>query len=972
MPNDLSHAHLILSATSYASDANIFGLRTLLLANPRVFYPELALRLLLTYLPESDEPGTYTSFVEELVQQEVTPQEHDARPDVGLVRELSSGEAQQRLRGLRLKYLRPAYIQSSADAVLRNAPSDPVVLFVIQRAHAIEKETGLLALVPSLVQPFLGRSSYLRVWYVSTVLPLLRFEHGYYQQDGPTLDLETFESFEGAAGVNVLMSRSTLASREGAASAETVGRDLRGTVGPWMYGSTQRKRRKLDSDPVQPQGKHGMAREQDPKAPLGKVEMSNEEENTQIVAHDQLEDWQHTFRWMVTTAADNFPLAVNAVEGWRGPSDVDLNDLDLSSVAPQDDQIQSQLHLQYCQAALATIYAAETDSLDAVRGAHRILMQVADMMGYPPPAELDTDLSLLPTLEQLIGEPAHPLDDYPQRFFHFKELLQSDQMLTMPTLQAFALLQCFVQSTFVLTHLGFTGSIAQIAKLCFYGDEADSIRLVQRLLHQQQAMRNLTDREWLQLRQQLLWLRDWNGGMQGSDSDASTNGIFRRLSRTALEQELLKAMGTATQFSLIRDVYISSGPEQAPLPQGDVEATLGRLFDSYYTAATNGNKTRGSLKKAADLLVTFQPAFRASTSFKCASALLSATHALSFYALTLEPGKPTVPSSIRNHPDPLNLISIALSQNPGSYTKLDDLIDIARNLVIANPHAFTSTLTSPYAYPGIDFVHNEHARVVHATRLVTGMAIDAALNEDDFETAYSYVVNRLSLKHVKSSLDEQQATNHTEPSDDTSWRAAYQSGRHRTTFSANGPYHERTRRLEQRMDLLSRALSLAPQQALSEILAAWRRCEEELLIMLQDEAAAEAEADELAEEQLQMGRGSSDLPGGFQSEEPALIQGQPKRKEIGRVSKADGEAPMGLFEVARGAAQAFGRMGQQGGRQPPSVAQRSDIDDEDMQGPDDGERVRKRDMVANAVTGGMAKGIGWMLGATPVNEQEQG
>jgi hypothetical protein len=32
------------------------------------------------------------------------------------------------------------------------------------------------------------------------------------------------------------------------------------------------------------------------------------------------------------------------------------------------------------------------------------------------------------------------------------------------------------------------------------------------------------------------------------------------------------------------------------------------------------------------------------------------------------------------------------------------------------------------------------------------------------------------------------------------------------------------------------------------------------------------------------------------------------------------------------------------------------------------QRVRRRDMVTNAVSGGLASGLGWVLGATPVDK----
>ena len=92
---------------------------------------------------------------------------------------------------------------------------------------------------------------------------------------------------------------------------------------------------------------------------------------------------------------------------------------------------------------------------------------------------------------------------------------------------------------------------------------------------------------------------------------------------------------------------------------------------------------------------------------------------------------------------------------------------------------------------------------------------------------------------------------------------------------------------------------------------------------------------------------------------------QPKRKELGR--GATEEAPMGLFEVARGAAAAFGRSTS---RQAPKTFAKPVGDDDDLAGTDAPERQRKRDMLANAVTGGMVSGIGWMLGAKPTAGQD--
>jgi hypothetical protein len=86
------------------------------------------------------------------------------------------------------------------------------------------------------------------------------------------------------------------------------------------------------------------------------------------------------------------------------------------------------------------------------------------------------------------------------------------------------------------------------------------------------------------------------------------------------------------------------------------------------------------------------------------------------------------------------------------------------------------------------------------------------------------------------------------------------------------------------------------------------------------------------------------------------------------------EAPMGLFEVARGAAIALHknafplRGAADTSRIPAGAGAAGSGDAERSFSPDQGEgRVRKRDMVSNMVTGGLASGIGWVLGAEPVN-----
>lgn len=292
--------------------------------------------------------------------------------------------------------------------------------------------------------------------------------------------------------------------------------------------------------------------------------------------------------------------------------------------------------------------------------------------------------------------------------------------------------------------------------------------------------------------------------------------------------------------------------------------------------------------------------------------------------------------------DPLALIDKVLDQNSGSYAKLDDLIDIARNLVAAG---LPPTEDEDAAPAGIDEMVGKQ---LIAERRVIAMAVEAALREDDFETSYSYVVNRFSSVERAGG-------------DDISWRAAFLAGRYRPTSTSPPPL----RRLEQRTELLSLALLLAPTSALPDILAVWRRCEEESAAQLAVQSRTDEAFDDAADKH-------SALPGNFTADTdgPPLLLNQ-RRRELGRWSgpgNENAEAPMSMFDVARGAAKALSKSFPQ-----QKSAVEGDMSDAADRADGDAEaRLRKRDLVANAagaVSGGLASGLGWMLGATPVHQQ---
>ena len=335
-------------------------------------------------------------------------------------------------------------------------------------------------------------------------------------------------------------------------------------------------------------------------------------------------------------------------------------------------------------------------------------------------------------------------------------------------------------------------------------------------------------------------------------------------------------------------------------------------------------------------------------------ALLSATHAMSFYSLTLQHGVPFQPVNIRAHKDPISLVGKILDQNTHSYTNLDDLLEIGQNLTSAGlTHSIPipSSITLGEGTP-------EQQRL-YVQRRIIAMAIEAALVEDDFDTAYSYVISRLSPPD--SSRTNVLGSHQLHEDDDISWRAAYQAGRHRP-LKQTGP--SALRRLEQSMELLSQALLLAPPSALPEVLMVWRQCEEDMASLIAQEVEEEKEWDD---------RGDRRVPGGFSGDSSPVIH---KPREPGRGALNE-EAPMGLFEVARGAAAALSKNAfplrrpqdsasaapvEASHERPLSVASVGGSESGNPTPTDPEGRVRKRDMVSNMVTGGLASGIGWVIG----------
>ena len=915
-----SRAHAILEAVRYASNGDVPTLRELTARRPDALNLEVTLRIILTYLPAGTEPQLYTDLLRELIRSPVDPQREvtlsfsRASED-----DISNDEARIRVRRLRLLPLRDQGFDSDEE-------TDPLTFFLLHQAHRIEAETGSLELVSQLLEPFVDHSEVLRTWMISNLLPLLRLIYEYYPHSTNSHTLEEFERLEGGVAVQSLLSKAVQQNDPG--DTQKLGRDLRGLVGPWMYGERARKRRKLTQRSWR---KNSLTA----SSVAGGQDVSG-------IAHKST-SWSHVNEWLVDLSIRDFQRTVDAAVQWDGPRDVDYGHWGIGSQPLDEEHLQAATY-RYAQANLASLYATNASSLETIIGSHRTLLQVARRMGYDEPPDLKrTDTPISSKINQNYFNSlssTHLLDN---------ALLLPQNPLTMPEDNAINLFNLVLASSYKLLNLGNIKSSRAVAELSLFGSEIDQMAELRKTLHKLKAER-MSETVWGSIRRQILWLRNWE---EQSDLSEEPCGVFSKITKSDLEIEVLRSILDAGCYNLAVDTYCKT--PNGPLSRTILETTVLGTALNAYDAASNGNRTRGGVRKTSDIISAFHEYFPNSPPFVQISALVSATHAMSFYSLTLQHGVPFQPVNIRAHKDPISLIGKILSQNPQSYTHLDDLLGIGENLVKAG--LMHSDNERPTEVLG-DIAAEQDS--VIASRRITKMAIEAALSEDDFDTAYSYVVNRLSPSdQPKPDVSTEQGQIRSRK-DDISWRAAYQAGR----FPISSPGPLALRRSEQRMELLSQALLLAPPSALSNILTTWQECEHQMTFQIAREAAEDEKWNE---------KGDRRIPGGFGADTSPVIQ-KPRDPTRGALLE---EAPMGLFDVARGAAAALSkstfplRNTQKADPKSPtyvsherplSTASAGSSDEGSIAGAGGSGRVRKRDMVSSMVTGSLATGIGWVIG----------
>lgn len=925
----LSPAKVILLAVQLATDANVSGLRTLIAQQQKVLRTGIVLRILLTYLPETIASSDYVPILQGLVSGDV-PKTPNSTIESSSLHELTEKQAARKVKKLHLLPL--AWSNSLADV-----PDDPLVLFLIHRSLRIDESAGLITEIPKLLSPFLHKSSYLKIWLISNVLPLLRLSYEYHPKTTTLTSISSFERLDNEVGITLLLSE----TKPETGQKGVVGRDLRGLVGPWMYGDSRLKRRRLRKS-----------------SPLNAERITPLDEAP--IASERYGCWEDVFRWITEQAQGitSWATAVQAIDQWDGPGDVDLGGYeDGTEWLDEDDQ--QYLERRYARSALAAAYLIPEASVDALVGVHQILCRIIVFL----------DLDRIPTLEAsgALLIPVEGLDNMYSRkdaAFLRNGLLDEVNTLTKPHEMSLKFLHAVLISAYLMTKEGSSMTVRRAAELALRQDEADQMSEFRSLLlfDEGRPGNRGDDKFWIRIRNGVLWLRSWGSEELVENGDArSGRGIFGKLSCQVIEIAVLKGLLSNNRLSLAQSIYEKSS--DPPLSKQVLHDIVLSAAMEAYDNATNPNKSRGGVKKCRDILNAFPGTFEGSNQASQAQHLIDLTDQIGQYRIVFKKGEPFTPVLLRINDDPISIFSKILDQNPKSYTRVNDFIHMSRKMVEAGLTSRSKNRNSNL----IGKLDLEEENI--AEKRVTCMCIDAALNDDDFETAYSYVMSRLEVlagpaqsRTADSGSGGSGLAAERPPTilDDWSWKAALQAGKYRRnqhtikpTHLGNASSNLEIRHLQQRMDCLSLALRCGPPSALQEILNTFRRCEEELDTQVKQEEENEAAWDAQADDQV--------MPGGFTtSNGNEIVRGSSMPAE---------EAPISLFELSRaGMARAQSGL---------SALSRLQVTKNNAQLGESGatetaaQRTRKRDQLKNAAVGTLASGVGWLIGApAPPSDRE--
>ena len=501
----LSGAHAILLASHLCASGQVASVPQLQSHFPGYLPLERVLRLFLTFLPESTEPQRYTPALQQLVDNTsyslFAPVDGDI--DVSSVKDLSETVVRKRVRKLRLLPLK-YHGDDSPDS------TDLLTQFLIHRAHRIDTETSLQPLILELLLPFYQHSPNLRTWLISSLLPLLRLNYEYYPNQDETFTVDLIESMDDQTAINVLLSITGFHQD----NMDLV-RNLRGLIGPWLYGSNRSKRRRLNEE-----------------ARRNSLSLPQDEAQSQTTRNA---GWQSVNEWLLSRSLVDLESVVSAYTNWDGPQDVDLGGYEEAD-RQQDRDALADLRLRHGQSGLAVVYANSDTSTSALEGSIQIVTRIAQLLDLDKSSFIiPTDTTILPT----VTLDTDTISSTSRASLLQNALLRPINPLTRPSAASVSFLSAILLSLQTLSELGHFIPCRAAANMCLHSNE-DMQLLDLRSVIASTTRHTKSGRDWMKIRQQLLWLRDWQS--EEGQSVPAYYGLFWRIPRDVVETEILKAL----------------------------------------------------------------------------------------------------------------------------------------------------------------------------------------------------------------------------------------------------------------------------------------------------------------------------------------------------------------------------------------------------------------------------------------------
>lgn len=258
---------------------------------------------------------------------------------------------------------------------------------------------------------------------------------------------------------------------------------------------------------------------------------------------------------------------------------------------------------------MAMIYTAAAKAQDATEGSQRIIQRVAQLLDLPCPPDSNT----LDNQNSIAISPDYIDTIFPSHLLN-NTLLRPQNPLTSPTHHAISLAYCLSRSAQILEAHGDLKAERSLLDLAIFEGESEQLAELRRLLHGIQA-RTRDEQTWEEVRHQVLWLHQWKQRPPGQRRPAANCcGLFHKVSSETVEAELLKAMlaNSCKPFSIVfaqcnliflgynlaTNIYCT---EEPPLPRTMVRDTVIDVAFASYDSASNGNKTRGGVRKSAEM-----------------------------------------------------------------------------------------------------------------------------------------------------------------------------------------------------------------------------------------------------------------------------------------------------------------------------------------------------------------------------------